>query len=177
MSRKSSLSYSHLRSIWIKFYMRFAVALFFGFVIWNHEPSRSYLSKLLFSAAEVVAPEDQSESFGERIGDGIDTILGNKWPIQSSLWSVFWSSFIVHLTQQPIACDLMTKKTFILSLSPIQRVHIKHALENSVSQMKQNFHTVSPRDQDLLRIMIRDQTNMQRMFSWSHSNMCNLRHH
>ena len=68
-------------------------------------------------------------------------------------------------TQQPIACDLMTKKTFILSLSPIQRVHIRHALENSVIQMKQNFHTVSPRDQDLLRIMIRDQTNMQRMFS------------
>ena len=36
----------------------------------------------------------------------------------------------------------MTKKTFILSLSPIQRVHIRHALENSVIQMKQNFHTV-----------------------------------
>lgn len=59
----------------------------------------------------------------------------------------------------------MTKKTFILSLSPIQRVHIRHALENSVNQMKQNYNSVSPRDQDLLRIMIRDQTNMQRMFS------------
>ncbi len=59
----------------------------------------------------------------------------------------------------------MTKKTFILSLSQIQRTHIRHALENSVSQMKQNYNSVSPRDQDLLRIMIRDQTNMQRMFS------------
>ena len=58
--------------------MRFAVVLFFGFVIWNHEPSRTYVSKLLFTAAQVVEPKDQSESFGERIGDGIDTILGNK---------------------------------------------------------------------------------------------------
>jgi len=58
--------------------MRFALLLFVGFVIWNHEPSRSYLSQLLFSAGEIVAPETQSESFGERIGDGIDSILGNK---------------------------------------------------------------------------------------------------
>lgn len=78
MSRKSSLSYSHLRQTWIKFYMRLALLLIVGFVIWNHDESRTYLSRLLFSAAEVVAPEDQSESFGERIGDGIDTILGNK---------------------------------------------------------------------------------------------------
>ncbi len=78
MSRKSSLSYSHLRSIWIKFYIRLALFLFVSFIIWNHEPSRIYLSRILFSAAEVVAPETQSESFGERIGDGIDTILGNK---------------------------------------------------------------------------------------------------
>lgn len=59
----------------------------------------------------------------------------------------------------------MTKKTFILSLSQMQRTHIRHALENNVIQMKQNYNSVSPRDQDLLRIMIRDQTNMQRMFS------------
>ena len=58
--------------------MRFALLLIVGFVIWNHDPSRSYVSKLLFSAAQIVEPKDQSESFGERIGDGIDTILGNK---------------------------------------------------------------------------------------------------
>ena len=59
----------------------------------------------------------------------------------------------------------MTKKTFIVSLSQRQYVYIRQALENNVTRMKQIYNSQSIDNQGTLRIMIRDQTNMQRLFS------------
>lgn len=77
MSRKTShLSYKKLRSIWFNFYMKLLLIAIVCFWGWSHDPTRQFVSGLLYKAADAVEP-GTSKTNKQTIGERIDTILGN----------------------------------------------------------------------------------------------------
>lgn len=76
MSRKSSqLSYKKLRSIWFTFYMKLLLIAIVCFWGWSHDPTRQFISSVLYKAAESVEPASKTNK--QTIGERIDKILGN----------------------------------------------------------------------------------------------------
>ena len=75
-SKTSQLSKKKLRSIWFNFYMKLILIGIVCLWGWSHDPTRQFVSELLYKAADAVEP-GTSKTNKQTIGERIDSFMGN----------------------------------------------------------------------------------------------------